>query len=209
MNIKYGIFLSVNKDNNSLIYGELKHLTGLKCIELFEGDFISPFSFMQVNPYMQNLIYKDICDNIDGGNVIDAYSGRGVLSSYVAKKANFVYAIEIEKSSCKDAENLIKLNGINNVNIICDDCKNAIQKIDGCIDYVIIDPPRKGASQQVINCIMEKNPKKIFYLSCASNTLARDLTFITKNYHIIKIQPYDMFPNTSNIETLAILEKNE
>ncbi len=215
LKIKYGVYVSLNKSNNFLIYGEkLKHIYGIKQIETCEeniNSFISCYSFLQINNYIKSKIYNDISKNVEGDIVVDLYSGRGVLASMLSKMAKKIYAIEIIKDACIDAENILKLNNIQNVNILCGDVKNLLPRIEEKIDCIIIDPPRKGASIDVLLDIIKVKPKKIIYLSCASNTLARDLKILlNENYYKIKfIQPYDMFPNTSNIETLVVLEKNE
>ncbi len=215
LKIKYGVYVSLNKSNNFLIYGEkLKHIYGIKQIETCEeniNSFISCYSFLQINNYIKSKIYNDISKNVEGDIVVDLYSGRGVLAAMLSKMAKKIYAIEIIKDACIDAENILKLNNIQNVNILCGDVKNLLPRIEEKIDCIIIDPPRKGASIDVLLDIIKVKPKKIIYLSCASNTLARDLkVLLNENYYKIKfIQPYDMFPNTSNIETLVVLEKNE
>ncbi len=215
LKIKYGVYISLNTSNNFLIYGEkLKHIYGIKEIETVEENiksYISSYSFLQINNYIKSLIYNDILKNVEGDVVVDLYSGRGVLASLLSKKAKKVYAIEIVKDACNDANNILKLNNIQNVDILCGDVQKLLPTIKEKIECVIIDPPRKGASLDVLLNIISKKPTKIIYLSCASNTLARDLKILLNenNYKIKFIQPYDMFPNTSNIETLVVLEKNE
>lgn len=208
LKIKYGVFLSYN-DKNSTIYGQLKHLTGIKEIEYIDNEiksFISPFSFIQINENIKDKIYSKIFNIINGENVIDAYCGRGVLSCQVAKKVNNVIGIDIVESSISDAENLAIINKIKNVSFICGDVKDVLYNIVS-VDTIILDPPRKGCDKQVLECILKKLPKQIIYLSCASNTLARDLKILQQKYKIKFIQPYDMFPQTRHIETLVELEK--
>ena len=215
LKIKYGVYISLNTSNNFLIYGEkLKNIYGLKQIEICEENvksFVSSYSFLQINNYIKSLIYNDILKNVEGNIVVDLYSGRGVLTSMLAKRTKKVYAIEIVQDACNDAKNILKLNNVNNVSVLCGDVQTLLPTIKEKIDCIIIDPPRKGASTDILINIIKKNPTKIIYLSCASNTLARDLKILlNENYYKIKfIQPYDMFPNTSNIETLVVLEKNE
>ena len=206
----YGLYISKNDSPNTLIYGKLKHICGIKSIESTENGIssnVSSFSFVQINNYIRENIYQNIAKNIDATVVLDAYAGRGVLTSLVAKTAKKVYAVEIIESSVQDGLVSMQKNNIKNVTYINDDIKNAIDNITEKIDCIILDPPRKGVEKQVLESVLNKSPKNIIYLSCASDTLARDLSYLMNNYTIKLVQPYDMFPNTCNIETLVILEK--
>lgn len=208
LNVKYGIYISYN-DKNSTIYGELKHISGIKEIEYIDQGikcFVSPFSFMQINAEIKDKIYNKIYELVNGDIIVDAYCGRGVLSCKLAKKVKKVYGIEIVSSAIYDAQQIAKNNNIKNVEFICGDIKNEIQNIKK-VDSIIIDPPRKGCDKQVLETIMEILPNQIIYLSCASNTLARDLKILSENYNITYVCPYDMFPQTRHIETLCLLEK--
>ncbi len=210
LRLKYGVYVSLNNSANTMIYGKLKHLMGIEYIATSEcqiSSLVSPFSFLQVNNEVKEQIYQDITKNISGGIVVDAYAGRGVLSALVSKTAHTVYAIEISESSVSDGLNLLSANDIKNVKYICGDVKESLDYIDEKIDCIILDPPRKGVDKIVLENIIQKQPQRIIYLSCSSDTLARDLKFLMYNYSVTMVQPYDMFPNTSNIETLVIMEK--
>lgn len=214
LNLKYSIYISLNKENNTLVFGEkLKYIAGERHLSFSEENiksYISSYSFMQVNNFIKSLIYSKIKDLIDGDIVVDAYSGRGVLSAIISSKAQKVYAIEIVESACLDAENILKNNNIKNVECLCGDCSDILKTINDNVNCVILDPPRKGVSGDVLQSIINLYPQKIIYISCASNTLARDLKLLLKDekYKILLVQPYDMFPNTPNIETLVVLERN-
>ena len=208
LNVKYGIYISQNI-KNSTIYGRLLHQTGIKQIECVDQNIkseISPFSFLQINDEIKDKIYSRILELVTGKTVFDAYCGRGVLSCLLSKKAKKVVGVEIVESAVFDAQNIAKHNNITNVEFICDDVKNAICTV-GTFDTIILDPPRKGCERQVLESIIKILPNEIVYLSCASNTLARDLTQLMPSYDIIFIEPYDMFPQTRHIETLVYLKK--
>ena len=212
LRIKYGVYLSTNKADNTVIYGKLKHLYGIKQIEAQENNLqtcISSYSFIQVNNYIKDLIYKDILEYVNEDLVVDAYSGRGTLSAMISKKAKTVIAIEVEEQANLDAVEMLKKNNISNVDCVCGDCQEILPKIQVKVNTLVLDPPRKGASPQVLDTILEHCPQKIVYLSCSSNTLGRDLKILTQDnkYKIIKVQPYDMFPNTKEVETLVFLER--
>ena len=208
LNVRYGIYISYN-DKNSTIYGELKHISGIKEIEYIDQGikcFVSPFSFMQINAEIKDKIYNKIYELVNGDIIVDAYCGRGVLSCKLAKKVQKVYGIEIVSSAIFDAKQIAQNNNIKNIEFLCGDIKDMLQDIK-IIDSIILDPPRKGCEKQVLETILKKLPKQIIYLSCASNTLARDLKILSENYDIKFVEPYDMFPQTKHIETLCLLEK--
>ena len=117
-----------------------------------------------------------------------------------------MYGIEIVSSAIYDAQQIAKNNNIKNVEFLCGDIKDMLQDVKK-IDSIILDPPRKGCEKQVLETIMGILPNQIIYLSCASNTLARDLKILSENYDIKLVEPYDMFPQTKHIETLCLLEK--
>ncbi|MBQ0017008.1 MAG: class I SAM-dependent RNA methyltransferase, partial [Clostridiales bacterium] len=263
---------------------------------------ISPQSFMQVNSYIQNKIYNEVLSNISKDSiVIDAYSGAGLLSGIMSKKAKHVFGIEIIEDATKNANELTRENNIKNLTNLRGDCseilptllhqirsnetikisnkntetlnienfENSTENVD---IQVVLDPPRKGCDEKVLKAILSSKPNKIIYISCASNTLARDLKILLNNssenntenskinnekstestnenncnsidyanensgnsietinqnsencavcknqnnavntaeYRIKYVKPFDMFPQTCHVETLAILEKIE
>ena len=204
--INFSVYVSVNAKPNSLIYGQLTQISKNKSTH-------SPFAFLQINNKVKNIIYEDIKKYTEGDVVVDAYAGRCELSSKLATNAKSVYAIEIEKQSCEDAEKLKNNNKISNLFIKNGDCALILPNLctNFQIDSIILDPPRKGVAEEVINQILRAKPKQIIYLSCNSATLARDLKLLLNNnlYEINQITPYDMFPQTAEVETLAILRKKD
>ena len=211
----FGIVKNVNNLQNNVIFGNFDE----KIYEIEELDFdefgikysVNNRSFLQVNNYIKNLIYKKIIETLgDQTNVIDAYSGAGLLSSIIAKNAANVWGVEIVKEATENANKLkIKNNLINLTNINGDCAKvipNLAKQLEG--DFaVVVDPPRKGLDKKVVEAFLESEPKKIVYLSCDPATLARDLGLLKEKYTIDFVQPYDMFPQTANVETLVCLIK--
>ena len=188
---------------------QIKHLEGIKEIQQKRNltNIISPLSFLQVNNEIADRLYNDVCDLVDDEIVIDAFSGRGLLSCIVSKKAKKVYAIEIEKSSVVDAKNMKVKNNINNVEFILGDVNEVLNNINIDFDCLILDPPRAGIKQNLVDTILKSMPNKIIYVSCACNTLARDLKGLLNKYSLKHICAYDMFPQTDEVETLVLLEK--
>lgn len=210
----FGLYKNVNKLNNNVIFGNSDiHLFGLKELEIEEFGikyFVNNRSFLQVNDDIKNKIYSQILSLLkDEKIVIDAYSGAGLLSSVIAKHADKVYGIEIIKEATKNAENLNNLNNLNNLTNINGDCAVEIPKLAKQLkDFsVVIDPPRKGVDKKVCESFLSALPKKIVYLSCNPATLARDVALLSEKYKITYLKPWDMFPQTANVETLVCLER--
>lgn len=210
----FGLFKNVNKLNNNVIFGNLdKKIYGI--YELEKKDFgvqyfVNNRSFLQVNDEVKNLIYQKIIDTLGSQkNVIDAYSGAGLLSSVIAKSGANVYGVEIIKEATENANKLKFLNDLYNLTNKNGDCAKVIPEIAKELkgDFaVVVDPPRKGLDESVVDVFLKTNPKKIVYLSCNPATLARDLAKLMTEYKIEFIQPYDMFPQTANVETLVSLK---
>jgi 23S rRNA (uracil1939-C5)-methyltransferase len=211
----FGIYKNINLLNNNVIMGNLdEHVYGLE--ELEENEFgikyfVNNKSFLQVNTDIKNLIYEKIVEVLAGEkNIIDAYSGAGLLSSVLTKTGAKVVGVEIVKEATENANKLKKINNLYNLTNKNGNCAKEIpllSKSFGGDFSVVVDPPRKGVDKQVVEAFLEADPKKIVYLSCNPATLARDLKLLLSKYKIAFIQGYDMFPQTANVETLVVLEK--
>ena len=194
------------------INGEL--ITGNKSlIETIEEYkfMVSPNSFFQVNTKCFKELYKYAINNLNGnGNALDLYSGTGTISILMSKSFDKVYGVEVSHSSIMDANKNIELNNISNVEFIegkVEDKIDELKKLD--IDTIIMDPPRSGSDNKSLNSILEINPNKIIYISCNPVTLARDINVLNEKYNIKSIELFDMFPQTSHIESLLVLEKKD
>lgn len=215
---EFGLNINLNQLHNNVILGkDFKHIEGIKQLSVNENDTqyqISSASFYQVNNYIKDKIYQNVVENVEKDSiVVDAYSGAGLLSSFISRKAKMVYGIEIVKQATENANELTKQNGIKNLININGDCAEELPKIIEKINSevtVVLDPPRKGCDKKVIDSILQNKVNKIIYVSCSPISLAKDLKQLTENgKYIIKfVQPYDMFPQTANVETLVILERN-
>ncbi|MBQ3158157.1 MAG: class I SAM-dependent RNA methyltransferase, partial [Clostridia bacterium] len=143
--------------------------------------------------------------------VVDAYSGAGLLSALMSKKAKRVYGIEIVKEATKNADALKESNKIDNLYNINGDVAEKLPELVKSIEgdfTLVLDPPRKGVDASVIDTVIKVMPKNILYVSCNPASLARDLKLICLGgYEIKEIKPYDMFPQTSHVETFVKLSK--
>ena len=212
------IYISLNSkktntvigDKNIFIYGEESIKENLNGIEFH----ISPTSFFQINVKQAKRLYDiaiNFFDNIDDKYIVDAYSGTGTIGMIMAKKAKKVYAIEIVKSASEDGEKTAKENGIENIEFINGPVEKELVNLINAnkrIDTIIFDPPRKGLEASIIDKVAELNLKEVVYISCNPSTFARDVKlFSEKGYVLKKLQAVDMFPQTSHIETVALLSK--
>lgn len=215
--LNFGLNININKTLGNVILGERwKSVFGRSEIEnVTEGITykVSNASFFQVNDEIRDLIYADILKNINKKDVvIDAYSGAGMLTALISRKAKFAVGVEIVSEATNDANELKKHNGIENMLNINGDCSKILGEIMG--NYageslkIVLDPPRKGCEESLLKAIVKTKPKNVLYLSCNPATLARDAKILISGGFIIKkIQPYDMFPQTSHVETLCIFER--
>ena len=212
------IYISLNSkktntvigEKNIFIYGEESIKENLNGIEFH----ISPTSFFQINVKQAKRLYDiaiNFFDNIDDKYIVDAYSGTGTIGMIMAKKAKKVYAIEIVKSASEDGEKTAKENGIENIEFINGSVEKELVNLINAnkrIDTIIFDPPRKGLEASIIDKVAELNLKGVVYISCNPSTFARDVKlFSEKGYTLRKLQAVDMFPQTSHIETVALLSK--
>lgn len=209
----YALYLNFNDKKNNVILGNKTQfisgnnspvvLDGLKCE-------VHPLSFFQVNDFIRQQLYASVCKHTFG-TVLDAYSGAGVLSAHIAKSAEKVIAIEIEKAATESAQKLIELNNIKNIKTINGDCAEEVPKVmaHNKIDVVVLDPPRSGCDRRVLSAVGETKVKKVVYVSCNPATLARDCKIMEEyDYKIESLCPFDMFPHTGEAEVLCILKKN-
>lgn len=191
-------------NNDKCIYGEDYFIDKIN-EHLFK---VSYNSFFQVNPYICSELFKLIEKYTDkSNNVLDLYCGVGTLSIVASVNAKYVLGVEINSNAIIDANLNKTLNKRNNVDFICEDTKNILNKITSDFDTIILDPPRSGVVQKVLNKIMKVNPDKIIYVSCDPNTLARDLKLLEEKYKISNFKLLDMFPETEHNESIVVLEK--
>lgn len=195
---------------NKLLSGKL-HITDTLLNNTYQ---ISPNSFYQVNTVQAEKLYATAISFADFSKidtVIDAYTGIGTIALSLANFVDHVYAMEIIPQAIEDAKNNARRNNINNVTFEVGDGEIVLeqwrtQNIKP--DVVVVDPPRKGLTSLFIESVIKMTPKKVVYISCNPATLVRDVEqFTQNNYKIKKIQPVDMFPQTTHIECVVLLEK--
>ena len=167
---------------------------------------ISASSFFQVNPVQVEKLYTSALNLISFNKnevVLDAYSGVGTIGLIAARNAKKVISVEINKSAHKNAIENAKRNNIDNIEFYCADAGEFISKYEGDIDVLIMDPPRSGSDETFLSTVMNKKIKKIIYVSCNPETLARDVAYLSLLYEVNYVQPVDMFPMTAHVETIV------
>lgn len=169
---------------------------------------LSSRSFYQVNPLQMIKLYQKALDLLQIKNtetIIDTYSGIGTISLLAAKYAKEVIAIESNPKAHQDAVNNKKENSVSNLKLVNDDVERFMNFYQGTVDGLIMDPTREGATEKFLSAVIKLKPKKIVYISCEPETQVRDLLILKKKYHIVSVVGFDMFSNTVNVESIALL----
>ena len=205
------------REDNVILDGKEVLISGRPYIEetLLGCRFrISARSFYQINPYATEILYSKAIEaaGLTGREtLIDLYCGTGTMGIIGASKAKKVYGIEIVPDAVKDAKINAEINGVNNIDFFCMDASKGAQAIIRSkikADAMIIDPPRKGCSRDTIDAIVKIAPQRLVYVSCDPATLARDVKILSEEgYQLCSVQPVDMFPHTTHIETIVLLQK--
>ena len=224
------VMVNFNTEKTNVILGKKSEvLWGQPYIEDFIGDVkyqISPQSFFQVNPMQTEKLYAKALEyaGLTGNETVwDLYCGIGTISLFLAKNARKVYGVEIVPQAIEDARNNAKRNGIDNAEFFVGKAEEVVpafyekalkQAQDSEAgksirpDVVVVDPPRKGCEEILLETIVKMQPQRIVYVSCDSATLARDLKFLSANgYAVKKVQPVDQFGHSVHVETVVLLSK--
>ncbi|MBQ1534430.1 MAG: 23S rRNA (uracil(1939)-C(5))-methyltransferase RlmD [Erysipelotrichaceae bacterium] len=206
--------INTQKDPIRMMPEKLKRLYGKEKITVRMDDYslsLSPQAFFQLNRDQAERIYKDAVSFVPegSGRVIEAYCGIGTISLYLSGKAEEVIGIELEKEAVKDATENAERNGCHNLRFLCSDASRAIRKLleKQKADMLIVDPPRTGLDQDLIETLLQSKIKRLVYISCNPATLGKDLNLLQKNYSINSVKGYDMFPNTPLVETIVCLDR--
>lgn len=212
------VVLNVNDKKTSMVLGEKEktiygpgYIRDVLCGCTFR---ISPKSFYQVNPVQTEVLYQTairFADLSEKETVIDAYCGIGTIGLIAAKHAKKVIGVELNQDAVRDARMNAKENSITNVRIYQGDAGRFMVEMaeeKQKADVVFMDPPRAGSDERFLSSVVRLAPKKVVYVSCNPQTLARDLKYLVKQgYEVRKIQPVDMFPFFDHCETVCFLTR--
>lgn len=214
------IVINTNQQKTNVILGDkINVIWGKEKIIDYIGDLkfeISPLSFFQVNPVQTEVLYGkalEYADLTDQDILWDAYCGIGTISLFLAKKAKKVYGVEIVEPAIRDAKRNAEINHIHNVEFFVGKAEEIIpQKYKEGIraNVMVVDPPRKGCDEKLLDTMIQMSPDRIVYVSCDPATLARDLKYLVEHgYRVEKVQPVDMFPHTGHVETVVGIQRKE
>lgn len=219
------ISFSENTNRNNVIMGDAyRVLWGQDYITDYIGEIkyqISPLSFYQVNPVQTEKLYSlalEYADLKGGETVWDLYCGIGTISLFLAQKAGKVYGVEIIPQAIENARRNAELNGIRNAEFFVGKAEEVLpafceqkrteDSAEMHADVIVVDPPRKGCDEKLLDTIVKMTPEKVVYVSCDPATLARDLKVLCGSGYVLeKVQPVDQFPMSVHVETVALLSK--
>ena len=212
------IIININPDDTNVILGKKNlsvygqpYITDVLCGLSFE---ISPLSFYQVNRGQAENLYqkaREYAALTGEETLLDLYCGTGTIGLSMAKDCKVLIGVEIIEDAVENAKKNAEKNGITNARFLCADASEAAKQLreEGIApDVIIVDPPRKGLTPDLIKTIVKMSPDRVVYVSCDPATLARDLKLFTeKNYSAKEITPCDMFPRTAHVETVVLLSR--
>ena len=222
------ITISPNTRRDNVIMGDsYEILWGQGYITDYIGNVkyqISPLSFYQVNPVQTEKLYGlalEYADLKGDETVWDLYCGIGTISLFLAQKAKQVYGVEIVPQAIDDAKENAKINAIDNAEFFVGKSEEVLPEYyaeyerehngeTAHADVIVVDPPRKGCDETLLETIVKMQPEKVVYVSCDSATLARDLKYLCANgYEIRMCRGVDQFPQSVHVETVVLLSKGE
>lgn len=215
------IMLNYNTDKTNVILGnECRLLDGKPYIEDYIGDIryqISPLSFYQVNPVQTRKLYELALEyaGLTGNETVwDLYCGIGTISLFLAQKAKKVYGVEIIPQAIENAKNNAIINGITNAEFYVGKAEEVLPKKyeeeQVYAEVIVVDPPRKGCDEALLDTMVKMKPERIVYVSCDSATLARDVKYLVANgYEVKKVQGVDQFCHSGHVETVVKLVRKK
>ncbi|MBR4422453.1 MAG: 23S rRNA (uracil(1939)-C(5))-methyltransferase RlmD [Erysipelotrichaceae bacterium] len=211
------IIQNINRRRTSMILGNRSftlygkdHIVDELCGCRFK---ISSSSFYQINHAQTEKLYRHAIEKAEiakNDTVFDAYCGIGTIGIIAASKAGKVIGVELNRQAVKDAISNAKENGIRNIRFYQEDAGSFMDHCQEEIDVLIMDPPRSGSDHKFLSAVSRLSPGRIVYISCEPETQVRDLKYLLrKNYKIMDVQPFDLFPFTDHCELIALLERNK
>lgn len=214
------VLLNHNTENTNVVLGKKNTvLFGDGYIEdvlLGKRFRISPLSFYQVNHDGAERLYAKAHEFVKRGPhnvVMDLYCGAGTIGLTMAEDVKTLIGVEIVPEAVEDAKLNAQLNGVQNARFLCADAAKAAETLEAegvAPDVIVVDPPRKGCDEALLQTVAKMAPQSIVYVSCDPATLARDCAVLHElGYHVDEVCPYDMFPRTAHVETVVLMTKTE
>lgn len=215
-----GIVQNIHDKPGNVIWGDRFHpLRGRDTLLERIGPFrliVPVYAFSQVNPPVARRIYETALEwaNVASKDIVlDLYCGIGPISLYLASKAQLVIGIDDNEGAVNTAKQNARRNGYHNCRFFAGDAAEKLRETTSALPQIavaVVNPPRKGLSTEAFDALIGTGAERIVYISCEPTTLARDLDHFTREgYEVKKVQPFDMFPQTEQVETVALLERKE
>ena len=212
------IILNVNREDTNVILGERSYtkygddtITDTLCGLRFA---IAPEAFYQINRSQAQRLYakaKEYAQLTGSETLLDLYCGAGTIGLSMADKCQALIGVEIIPEAIENAKRNAADNGVSNARFLCGDAAYAAEQLrkEGVRpDVIVVDPPRKGLTPELIDTIVQMAPDRVVYVSCDPATLARDLKLFTEqDYSVKEITPCDMFPRTSHVESVVMMSR--
>ena len=213
-----GVVQNINETRGNVIWGtSYRTLAGRDTLMERIGDLklvFPPAVFSQANPFTARKLYEHVAAlaNLEKREtVLDLYCGVGPIALYLAADARQVWAIDDSEAAITTAKQNARRNGRGNCRFIAGDVASTVAELRrtlSAIDLLVLNPPRKGMKAEAMDEVLAVNTQKIIYVSCEPHSLARDLDrFVAAGYRVVGVQPFDMFPQTEEVETVVKLEK--
>lgn len=214
------IIVNVNAEDTNVILGKRSYtvfgegfIQDTLCGLRFE---IAPEAFYQINRTQAETLYakaKEYAHLSGSETLIDLYCGAGTIGLSMADKCKELIGVEIIPEAIENAKRNAAQNGVQNARFICGDAPQAAEQLrrEGiCPDVIVVDPPRKGLTPELIDTIVQMSPDRVVYVSCDPATMARDLKLFTEQNNSVKeITPVDMFPRTSHVESVCLMSREK
>jgi 23S rRNA (uracil1939-C5)-methyltransferase len=213
-----GVVLNLNPAAGNALLGKAEELlAGQPTLDDQIGDVtvrLGSRSFFQANRAVGSRIYRDLLARLPGspaspsrlGIAVDAYSGAGGIALSLLPRSSQVIAIEENPAATSAATSLLGASEAARLRLVTADAAQGLAAVEHA-DLVVVNPPRKGCSPEVLTELRRLSPRWIAYLSCDPGTLARDLDVLAADTTVTSVVPYDMMPHTPHVETLALLSR--
>ena len=212
------IVQNINDQDTSMVLGEREkvlygkgYITDTLCGKVFR---ISSRSFYQINPVQTEKLYQKaihLASLTGKERIVDAYCGIGTIGLIASDRVKQVIGIELNEDAVRDAMKNARANNVSNVEFYCDDAGDFMREMAANgekVDVVFMDPPRSGSDEIFLSSVVQLAPKRVVYISCNPETMARDLEYLTDHgYRAITAWPCDMFPSTAHIEVVTCLSR--
>ena len=212
------IVQNINDEDTSMVLGEREkvlygkgYITDTLCGKVFR---ISSRSFYQINPVQTEKLYQKaihLASLTGKERIVDAYCGIGTIGLIASDRVKQVIGIELNEDAVRDAMKNARANNVSNVEFYCDDAGDFMREMAANgekVDVVFMDPPRSGSDEIFLSSVVQLAPKRVVYISCNPETMARDLEYLTDHgYRAITAWPFDMFPSTAHIEVVTCLSR--